>query len=163
MLLPVLAFLFAALLVTAAAMALSSGATSTIERRLGEIAIGASGESRVEQTEYKQAIVAALKRVGTAAPKSTSELGKLQQRLVAAGYRSSEALLVFFGIRLACALVAFALLMSPLLVRPNIFMALAGCALGYLLPGMALARMAKKRQYRIRLGLPDALDLLVVS
>ena len=42
-------------------------------------------------------------------------------------------------------------------------MALGGAALGYLLPGMALARMAKRRQHRIRLSLPDALDLLVVS
>jgi tight adherence protein C len=31
------------------------------------------------------------------------------------------------------------------------------------LPSMILARMAKRRQHRIRLGLPDALDLLVVS
>jgi tight adherence protein C len=31
------------------------------------------------------------------------------------------------------------------------------------LPGMILARKAKRRQHRIRLGLPDALDLLVVS
>ena len=37
LLLPLLAFLFASLLVTAAAMALSPGAAATIERRLGEI------------------------------------------------------------------------------------------------------------------------------
>ena len=42
-------------------------------------------------------------------------------------------------------------------------MALGGAALGYLLPGFVLARMAKKRQHRIRLSLADALDLLVVS
>jgi tight adherence protein C len=42
-------------------------------------------------------------------------------------------------------------------------MALAGCGLGYVLPGMVLGRLAKKRQHRIRLGLPDVLDLLVVS
>src|SRR5207249_736441 len=40
---------------------------------------------------------------------------------------------------------------------------LTACALGYLLPSMALGRLAKRRQHRIRLGLPDALDLLVVS
>jgi tight adherence protein C len=34
---------------------------------------------------------------------------------------------------------------------------------GYLLPGMVLARLAKRRQHRIRLSLADALDLLVVS
>jgi tight adherence protein C len=31
------------------------------------------------------------------------------------------------------------------------------------LPGMVLARMAKKRQHRIRLGLADAVDLLIVT
>jgi tight adherence protein C len=163
MLLPVLAFLFASLLVAAAAMMFSSTASTTIERRLGELTIGTQGETKTEQAEYKKAIIEALKRVGSAAPKSESERGKLQQRLTTAGYRSSEAMLVFFGIRLACALFGFALLMSPLVGRPNLLMGLGACALGYLLPGMALARMAKKRQHVIRLGLPDALDLLVVS
>ena len=37
LLLPLLAFLFASLLVTAGAMALSPGAAAAIERRLGEI------------------------------------------------------------------------------------------------------------------------------
>jgi tight adherence protein C len=47
--------------------------------------------------------------------------------------------------------------------RPNVLLALGAAAMGYLLPGMALGRMARKRQHRIRLSLPDALDLLVVS
>jgi tight adherence protein C len=42
-------------------------------------------------------------------------------------------------------------------------MALPAMGLGYVFPGMVLARKAKKRQHRIRLSLPDALDLLVVS
>jgi tight adherence protein C len=41
--------------------------------------------------------------------------------------------------------------------------ALFGAFFGYLMPGIVLARMAKRRQHKIRLGLPDALDLLVVS
>jgi tight adherence protein C len=90
-------------------------------------------------------------------------MGKLQQRLVTAGYRSHEAIAVFFGIRLGCALVVFALLATPIVMKPNLLFALVGCALGYLLPSMALGRLAKRRQHRIRLGLPDALDLLVVS
>jgi len=44
-----------------------------------------------------------------------------------------------------------------------VLMALGGAALGYLMPGMMLGRLAKKRQHRIRLSLADALDLLVVS
>jgi tight adherence protein C len=42
-------------------------------------------------------------------------------------------------------------------------LALGAAAFGYVLPGMALARVAKRRQHRLRLSLPDALDLLVVS
>ena len=52
-----------------------------------------------ETPEYAKAIIDALKRVGNIAPKSASESGKLQQRLIAAGYRSKEALIVFFGIK----------------------------------------------------------------
>jgi tight adherence protein C len=35
--------------------------------------------------------------------------------------------------------------------------------MGWVLPTMVLARLAKRRQHRIQLGLPDVLDLLVVS
>jgi tight adherence protein C len=108
-------------------------------------------------------VLSALKRMGAMAPRSTKELGKLQQRLVTAGYRSREALIVFFGIRLGLAVLFFAVSTTPLVGRPGLVLALAVCAVGYVLPSMALARMAKRRQHRIRLALPDALDLLVVS
>ncbi len=52
---------------------------------------------------------------------------------------------------------------SPIFGSPSLALALAVCAVGYVLPSMALARMAKARQHRMRLSLPDALDLLVVS
>jgi len=42
-------------------------------------------------------------------------------------------------------------------------MAMGGAAMGYMLPAFMLARKAKQRGHRIRLSLPDALDLLVVS
>src|SRR5262245_33401471 len=144
-------------------MALSSRGTATIERRLSEIAAFGSVDAKPDDADYGRAVKDVLKRVGTVAPKSEKELGKLQQRLLAAGYRSHEAMVIFFGIRAACGLAAFAVAMSPLVPRSNLAMALAACGLGYLLPGIALARMAKRRQHRIRLGLPDALDLLVVS
>jgi tight adherence protein C len=161
-LLILLAFAFASLVVTAAAMALAPGGVGAIERRLGEVT-GAPEKPIEVDRGYEEAIVAALKRMGAVAPKSVSEMGKLQQKLVYAGYRSREALVVFFGIRLAVAAGFFFVLATPILFRPNVTIALAGCAVGYILPGMVLGRFAKKRQHRIRLGLPDVLDLLVVS
>jgi tight adherence protein C len=162
LLLPLLAFLFATLVVIGAAYAFAPGGPSTIERRLGELT-GAPAKLPESTTGYQQAVIAGLKRLGSVAPKSPSEMTKLQLRLVTAGFRNREALVIFFGIRLGFALLVFALLSTPLLIRPNIAMALGGCALGYVLPGMALGRLAKRRQHRIRLGLPDVLDLLVVS
>jgi tight adherence protein C len=160
--LPLLAFLFAALLITAGAMALSPAQGGAIAQRLGELS-GTRVKRPDDDPGYERVVIDTLKRVGNIAPSSATEMGKLQQRLVAAGYRNHEALIVFFGIRLGCAFVAFAAMMSSLIGRPNVLFALGACALGYLLPSMALGRMAKKRQHRIRLGLPDALDLLVVS
>jgi tight adherence protein C len=109
-----------------------------------------------------RAIVDALKRLGNAAPRSSTEGSTLRKRLVWAGYRSHEALTVFLGIRVVVALAFFLVAISPLF-RTGVFLALGVCALGYVLPGIVLARMAKRRQHRLRLALPDALDLLVVS
>ncbi len=160
LLLPLLAFALTAVIVGAAAWALSPSSAVTIERRLGEVT---GNKVRDDEKSFDQFVVKTLKRVGDAAPKSTGEMGKLQQRLVAAGFRRRDAIAIFLGIRIGFALLLFALVATPILVRPNLPFALAACGLGYLLPGMVLARLAKHRQHRIQLGLPDALDLLVVS
>jgi tight adherence protein C len=163
MLLPLLAFLFGSLLIAAAALALAPAAGgSVLERRLGEVT-GTRVKETAGDERFDRMLLDTLKKMGNAAPRSATEMGKLQVKLVTAGYRSNEAVIVFFGIRLGCALLAFALMMSSLIFKPNLPLALAACGLGYLLPSMALGRMAKKRQHRIRCGLPDALDLLVVS
>jgi len=82
---------------------------------------------------------------------------------VQSGYRRDEAVTIFFGIRVMFALGLFLFFSTPIVARPNMTMALAGLGAGYVLPGMALARLAKRRAHRIRLALADALDLLVVS
>lgn len=162
LLLPLLAFVFATAVVMGAAYAFAPGDAAAIERRLGELT-GAPAKPADADRGYERAIVGALKRIGSFAPKSPSEMGKLQQRLVAAGYRTREALVILFGVRIALALLLFGLLATPILFRPNLALALAGCGVGYIAPTMVLARLAKRRQHRIRLGLPDVLDLLVVS
>jgi tight adherence protein C len=159
-LLSLLGFLFVTLLITAGAMAFAPATAGQIEQRLAEIG-GAAPV--VESGRHKKMLIDSLRRIGNIAPKSPSEMGKLQQRLVAAGYRSNEALITFFGVRVALALGMFAILGLPLIVRPNIVLAMGGAALGYMMPAIVLARRAKARGHRIRLSLPDALDLMVVS
>lgn len=157
-LMPVLAFVLGTVLVVVAAFALMPR-VSAIDRRLDELSLAPVEE----QKPRFQSLFGMLKRIGERAPKSTKELGNLRLRLVQAGFRGDEALTVFFGIRVAFALGLFSLFASSILARPNIAMALGGLGLGYILPGMVLARLAKRRSHRIRLALADMLDLLVVS
>ncbi len=158
-LLPFMAFVFVSLLFYAAYIALAPSLAGNVERRLAEI----GGNNVAVEAPPWERLSATFKRMGQVAPQSPSEMGKLQRRLVAAGYRNSEALIVFLGVRVAVAAAAFALLATPLFMRPNIMLAFGAAGLGYLLPNIVLARMEKRRQHRIRLSLPDALDLLVVS
>jgi tight adherence protein C len=162
MLLPLLAFVFASLLVTAAAMAFAGHRNITLDR-LNEVT-GLADRATAHRPRLEP-MIGMLRRVGDRVPRSPKELGKLQLRLVQAGYRKESALPLFFGIRMAAAVAAFLLCVAPLglMMRPNIMFALGAMGVGYVLPGVLLARMAKRRQHRIRLSLADALDLLVVS
>ena len=159
--LPLLAFAFGSLVITAVAYMILGKRTVTIDDRLRE-AVGMTGYADEANADPQQ-IAAFLKRIGEYVPKRATEMGKLQLRLVQAGYRRPDALGVFLGIRIACAVGLFALLALPIMMRPNLGLALLGAAIGYVAPAMWLARIAKKRQHRIQLSLADALDLLVVS
>jgi tight adherence protein C len=156
---PLFAFLFGSALVLAAAYALLPSRAGAIDRRLEELTLARDEEVKPRY----QSLIGMLKRLGEKAPKRLNEMGSLRLRLVQAGYRRDEALTIFFGIRVAFALGLFAIFASSIFARPNIALALGGLGLGYILPGMVLARMAKRRSHRIRLSLADMLDLLVVS
>jgi len=161
MFLPLLAFVFGSIVMAAIAMALIPSRAGAIDRRLDELTTGRIQEE-VEKPRL-QSLIGFMKRVGEKAPRSAKELGSLRLRLVQSGYRREEALTIFFGIRIVFALALFMAFSTSFVMKPNLTFALGGLALGYLLPGMVLARMAKRRAHRIRLALADMLDLLVVS
>lgn len=163
LMLPLLAFAFVSLLVVAAGLYLAPAPATSIEQRLVDVATARGGSDGADEETGSRRLMATLKRLGAIAPRSTSELGKLQQRLVTAGYRNREAVVVFFGIRLGLAVLAFVVFSTPLISHSNLRVALAACGFAYLLPSMVLARVAKRRQHALRMALPDALDLLVVS
>ena len=160
MLLPFLAFVFGTALVGGAALLLMPRRTLAIDRRLQELTLTPQDEPAPPRM---QRMVNVMKRIGEKVPRSPKEMGTLRLRLVQAGFRREEAVTIFFGIRVLFAVVLFLFLSSNFLARPNTMMALGGLGLGYILPGMVLARLAKRRSHRIRLSLADALDLLVVS
>jgi tight adherence protein C len=160
MFLPVLAFVFGTALVGAAALLLMPRRQAAIDRRLEELM--APREEEPAKPRW-QSLIGVFKRIGEKAPRSPKEMGSLRLRLVQAGYRRDEAVTIFFGMRVLFALVLFMFFSTSIVARPNTMMALGGLGVGYVLPGMILARLAKRRAHRIRLSLADALDLLVVS
>ncbi|WBA79855.1 type II secretion system F family protein [Endozoicomonas sp. GU-1] len=103
-------------------------------------------------------------------PKDNWERSRVQARLVQAGWRADSALWVFYGLKviLAAGLPIVVLSVCALVVEKMSFQlwlfAFSGSAwLGMMLPNRILTGLIQRRQQRIRLAIPDALDLLVVS
>lgn len=96
-------------------------------------------------------------------PRSQSEVSVIQQRLIRAGYRKDSAINLFYGAKvltpLILALVVFA---TGIAHDSPLFMGAGALGLGFLLPDFWLGRRISIRQARIRRGLPDVLDLLVI-
>jgi tight adherence protein C len=93
--------------------------------------------------------------------------GALRERLAHAGYRQSSAPTAYQAARVGLALGAplAALLAGSLwsFERSHWFLTLGGAAaIGYVLPSFWLDRRRAARQRDVLLGLPDALDLMVV-
>ena len=160
MLVPAAVFLLATAIVAAVGFRLLTARGVNLDDRLQEVIGGGLREEAPSRVSQLKGIFT---RLGARAPRLSSEIGKVRQRLIQAGYRGDEALTVFYGIRFSVAIAGFLLFMAPLLTKPNVMLGLGGSLLGYVLPGMALARLAKRRQHTIQLSLADAVDLLVVS
>jgi len=96
-------------------------------------------------------------------PKSQAEVSVAKQRLIQAGYRKETAVKIFNGSKfvIPIALCVIALVTGLGALSP-FFVYTCCLGLGYLGPDFWLGRMIKKRQSKIRRGLPDVLDLLVI-
>ncbi len=155
-------FLTAVVIVVAFAYAFSSGVWPTAER-LTRLWYPPSVTPEAHfRTRQKERVQRVLTDVGKLLPASTKQLSRTQRLLVRAGYRSPETATVMRGVKVLLPLGLLALVFFTGIYRQNLaFFALAGL-LGFLLPEFWLTWRIRRRQHRIRLGLPDALDLLVV-
>jgi tight adherence protein C len=96
-------------------------------------------------------------------PRSQAEVSVMQQRLIRAGYRSDSAVKVFYGAKVLVPLALFLLVVLSGVSSYNpLFVYATALGLGFLAPDFWLGRRISERQARIRLGLPDVLDLLVI-
>jgi tight adherence protein C len=102
------------------------------------------------------------------APPSAAEARKLQKQLMNAGYRSESGPVIFRALQLIslASFPAFVAFGCAVLGRPlgsAIIYICVAVAIGAYLPRFVLRRLIAGRQLRLRWGLADALDLMVVS
>jgi len=140
-------------------------------RQLGAPVITADARQRVIDAEAEpgtSTIVTVLHQIGSKVPSSDAEVASLKTDLLRAGIRAENALAVFYGIRIVSVLVLLIISMAlEPKMPPNpvlrIALMVSGCSAGWILPRFVLEKKVAKRELLLRLSLPDALDLLVVS
>jgi tight adherence protein C len=138
-------------------------------KQLGNPVIGVGQAHLGEVVEPESSsIVSVLHQIGSRVPSSEADINTLRANLIRGGFRSENAVAVFFGLRI---FTTFLMLVISLAIEARmpdntvmrIMMLVSGCAAGWILPGFFLEKRIAKRQELLRLSLPDALDLLVVS
>jgi tight adherence protein C len=96
-------------------------------------------------------------------PRSHAEVSVVLQRLQRAGFRDESADKIFYGSKvLTPVLLCILVLASGLGAYGGIFMYVVALGIGFLAPDFWLGRRISSRQSKIRRGLPDVLDLLVI-
>lgn len=109
-----------------------------------------------------------LQRIGAQIPLSPNEASRIRRDLMAAGYRSERSLYIYQGIRIVACIVLGLLAIAlrayfPANVVLSILIPVAAAFVGFMIPTLALQNTISRRHERLRAGLPDALDLMVVA
>jgi tight adherence protein C len=140
---------------------------SFVEQQIGVPVISSMTETLMSPNKGTGA-TDAIQLLGSIIPASPQDLLAAKRDLVMAGYRSENAAAVFSGIRILSALVLLAiafLVKDRITVNPvlRIMLMIGGGGMGYMAPGFILDSKINKRQKTLRLSLPDAIDLMVIS
>jgi tight adherence protein C len=105
--------------------------------------------------------LAAVGSLVSSAPAPTGSAAQLP--MIRAGYRSTSATMAMQGAKILMPVAFVVLTFTTGMYRLNaIIVPLLAAVVGYLLPELWLMWRIQARQHRLRLALPDALDMLVI-
>jgi tight adherence protein C len=126
------------------------------------------GTEPVKRTAFaekqKEMVRNTLATIGKALPEPGSSQGsRTALMMIRAGYRSPNAVLAMQGVKilLPAGLVGLVFATGIYHQNPIVFPVIAA-AVGFLAPDLWLSSRVRARQHRLRKGLPDGLDLLVI-
>ena len=100
-------------------------------------------------------------------PKTEKEQNQLRQKLDEAGFRGEGSVQTYMAVKIIAAIVGLVLsgtttLFTTGLTTNGMLMGVAGPCVGFFIPDLILSFITSSRKQAIFLGLPDALDLMVV-
>lgn len=129
-------------------------------------------EDSYDKTRRKnEALAAVLERATQPLAETVSgnkkAMGQLREKLVNAGFRRESTPVVFKGIQLIITGAGLFLggvfgMLADGFSQGLVLKAAAGIVIGFMLPKLILDFLVKRRKEKIFLGMPDALDLMVV-
>jgi tight adherence protein C len=96
-------------------------------------------------------------------PRTPKEASIIQKRLIRAGYRDAALVKAFYGAKVVVPiLLTLVATVTGIYQYGAFFVYAIAIGLGFLLPDFWLGNRIANRQLNIRLGLPEALDLMVI-
>ena len=137
------------------------------KRRKDPLEGDGTGKHRKKNEAFAAALEKATSPLADTVRGSEKEMGKLREKMVNAGFRRESAPVVFKSIQLVLAAIGLFIggvfgMIYDGLSQGLMMKAAGGIVIGFMVPSLLLEQMAKGRKFKVFLGLPDALDLMVV-
>ena len=134
---------------------------------IDRVTASASGEAQVAIGHPSLAWRELVKKLGTLVPSAPKDSTVMSRRLMRAGFRGPNALKMLYGSKVILAVILpvaalTATAKSDADPSNKILFVVASFAAGFFGPNEYVRQAAKRRQKRMRRGLPNALDLMVV-
>ena len=113
--------------------------------------------------QIQESLEKVVKPLGEMVPRSPEDLSKEENRLIQAGIRRKDAVMIFYGVRVGLIILMLAVLaITGYLARNPFLWIVVSILAGALLPDLWLNRKIAARQLQIQNGLPDVMDLSVI-
>ena len=131
-----------------------------LDRRLNQPGeqVGTTIEGVTKQVER------ALVSIGEKLPRSPAEMTRQERKMVQAGYRRKDAVLLLNGAHVAVLTLSLLIfLASGFFYRQPVISIVFSIFIGAVIPDLWLRRAILRRQEEIQFALPDAMDLAVIA
>lgn len=156
-----LMILLSTIFVVSAVFLVAVGGRTPMKKRLDSIAIPSEGEEKKSKLKNKLDSLSPM-----LTPQNSKERDDIRSKLIRAGFHDESAISYFYVIKIVTTFIGLTLagfyyVFSGTDAGLIVFVAF-GAGIGMFIPNMLLNHLMKKRQTRIKRGVPDALDLLVV-